>query len=142
MLYLVPTVLSLSACGDGGDGVAPGTLQLLETAFDASEGTIVNARVARSGGSDGVASVDYATVDGTAVEGSDYTGTNGTLTWPDGISGNRTISITITDDGTEEPTESFTLILSNASVAKLGDKSSATIKIGPPVLSRRVDATE
>jgi len=122
----------LSACGNGDDGSAPtgpGTVQLLATSFDATEGTIVNIRVARSGGVDGIASVDYTTTDGDAVGGSDYTAASGTLTWRDGLSGNQTISIAITDDATAEPSESFTVTLSNVSVATLGGNSSATVNI-------------
>jgi hypothetical protein len=134
--------LFLVACGGGGggggDGSAPGTIQLADTSFDATEGSVVNILVARSGGSSGVASVDYATADGTAVAGSDYTARNGTLTWPDGVSGNRTISIPITDDNLVESSESFTVTLSNVSGATLGANSSATITIidnGVAVLS-------
>jgi hypothetical protein len=122
----------LCACGNG-DGVItpelPGTLQLAATSYDGTEGTIVNIFVARSGGSDGIVSVDYATADGDAVGGSDYTAASGTLTWPDGLSGNQTISIAITDDNTVEPTESFTVTLSNVSRATLGANSSTTVNI-------------
>ena len=120
------------ACGSGGggsDGNAPGTIQLAETSFDARERSVINIRVARSGGSSGVASVDFATADGTAVGGSDYTAANGTLTWPDGVSGNQTISILITDDNSAEFSESFTVTLSNVSGATLGANSSATVNI-------------
>jgi hypothetical protein len=131
-VLLVSLSLVLVACGggggDGGDD-APGTIQLAETSFDATEGSIVNILVVRSGGSSGVASVDYATADGTAVGGSDYTAASGTLTWPDGVSGNRTISIPVTDDTSEEVSESFTVTLSNVSGATLGANSSATVDI-------------
>ena len=122
----------LSACGDGDGGIMPGlpgTLQLTATSYDATEGTIVNIFVARSGGSDGIASVDYATADGDALGGSDYAAASGTLTWPDGVSGNQTISIAITNDDTVEPSESFTVTLSNVSVATLGANSSAIVNI-------------
>ena len=124
----------LIACSDGdGDGVTqpgvPGTLQLAATSYNATEGTVVNIFVARSGGSDGVVSVDYATADGTAVAGTDYPATNGTLTYADGVSGNQTISIPITDDNTVEGSESFTVTLSNVSEATLGANSSATVNI-------------
>jgi len=133
----VPIVLFVSmsllvvACGGGGGGGdnPPGTIQLAETSFDVREGSVINILVARSGGSSGVASVDFATADGTAVGGADYTAANGTLTWPDGVSGNRTISIPITDDNAAEFTESFTVTLSNVSGATLGANSSATVKI-------------
>jgi hypothetical protein len=94
--------------------------------------TIVNVRVARSVGSDGVASVDYETVDGTAEGGSDYTPASGTLNWPDGWSGNLTISIAIAEDGVEEPVESFRVVVSNAMGAALGANTSATIDIVAP----------
>jgi hypothetical protein len=123
-----------TGCGSGngnGSGNDPGTLQLISTSYDVTEGTdgIVNIIVNRSGGNDGFVSVDYATTDGNAVAGSDYTAANGTLTWPDGLSGNLTISVAITDDNTVEFSESFTLTLSNVSRATLGLDSSATVNI-------------
>jgi hypothetical protein len=107
----------------------PGTIQLASTSFDVVEGTVVNILVVRSGGSSGVASVDYATTDGTAVGGSDYPATSGTLTYANQISGNQTISIFITDDDTAEGPESFSVTLSNISGATLGVNSSATVNI-------------
>jgi hypothetical protein len=131
-------LLVLAACGSDGDvsgtfggGVtnAAGTIQLDSTTYDITEGAVVNILVTRSGGSSGVASVDYATSDGTAVAGTDYPATSGTLTFADGVSGNQTISIPISDDSTAEVTEAFTLTLSNVSGATLGMNSSATVNI-------------
>ncbi len=131
MLGLLTTLAT--GGGGGGDGGPtpglPGTLQFLEASFDATEATIVNIRVNRSGGSSGVVSVDYATSDGTAVGRADYTAATGTLTWVDGLSGNQTISIPIIDDNSVEPLESFTVTLSNISGATLGAISSATVNI-------------
>ena len=114
--------------GGGGTGNTPGTLQLPGITLDAFEGAVANIRVTRSGGSAGVVTVDYATADGSAVAGSDYTATSGTLTWPDGVSGNRTISIAITDDAVAEALESFTLTLSNVSGATVAN-SSVTVNV-------------
>ena len=126
-------VLVLAACGGdgGGGGVAstPGTISLGGTTYDVTEGTTVNIIVTRSGGSAGVASVDYATSDGTAVAGRDYPATNGTLIFADGVSGNQTISIPITDDNTAEIAEAFTVTLGDVSGATLGAISSATVNI-------------
>jgi hypothetical protein len=124
-------IASGGGSGGGGGSNTPGTLQFLESSLDVTEGMIVNIRVARSGGSSGVVSVDYATGDGTALGGSDYTAANGTLTWADGVSGNQTISISITDDDMVELSESFTVTLRNVSVATLGAISSATVNIIP-----------
>ena len=138
--YLLPLSLGLlSACSSGDINFPdvnpinrsglPGTIQFAEISYDVSEGEMLNIRVARSGGSSGTVSVDYACADGTAVDGSDYTGTSGRLTWGNGVSGNRTISIPITDDDTAEATESFTVTLSGVSAAILGENSSATVNI-------------
>ncbi|MDH3546369.1 MAG: DUF5666 domain-containing protein, partial [Gammaproteobacteria bacterium] len=132
-------LLVLGACSSGdinfpavnpviGPGL-PGSIQITETSYDGTEGTVVNILVARSGGSSGIVTVDYATADGTAVGGSDYTAANGTLSWPNGTSGNRTISIPITDDNSVEGPESFTVTLSNVSRATLGANSSASVNI-------------
>ena len=129
----VAVVVLLGACGGGSDGDntsrAAGTLQLARTSYDTTEGAVVNIYVGRSGGHSGALSVSYATTDGTALAGSDYAAATGTLTWPDGMSGNQTISIAITDDSAAEASESFTLTLSNASGGTLGANSSATVDI-------------
>jgi len=132
-------LLVLAACGSDGDvsgtvaggGVtnAAGTIQLDSTTYDITEGLVVNILVTRSGGSSGVASVDYATSDGTAVAGTDYPATSGTLTFADGASGIQEISIRIPDDSTAEVAETFTVTLSNVSGAALGVNSSATVSI-------------
>jgi len=125
-------LLFLAACsGSGGDGGSnpPGTISLGNTSFDVTEGAVINIMVTRSGGSSGIASVDYATSDGTAVAGADYPAMSGTLTFADGVSGNQTISIPITDDNTAEVAETFTLTLSNVSGATLGANTSATVNI-------------
>ncbi|MDH4021528.1 MAG: DUF5666 domain-containing protein [Gammaproteobacteria bacterium] len=132
MALLALGVLSTLATGGGGGGDGggtPGTLQISATTFDAIEGTIVNIRVNRSGGSAGAASVYYATADGTAEEGTDFTAVNGTLNWADGVSGNQTISIAIADDAIAESLESFTVALSNVSGAAFGANTSATVNI-------------
>jgi hypothetical protein len=58
-------------------------------------------------------SVDYATADGTAIAGSDYTSKSGTLTFTPGQT-TKTVSVSITDDALAEDDETFTLNLSNA----------------------------
>ena len=128
-------LIALTACGGGGGGAPslPGTIQLLGTTFDATEGTVINIAISRTGGNSGVASVDYAITDGTAVAGSDYSAASGaltgTVTYPDQTGGNQTISVRITDDNTAEGPESFTVTLSNVSGATLGANSSATVNI-------------
>ena len=66
--------------------------------------------------------VDYATSDGSAEAGDDYTAKSGTLTFNAGTTSN-TISVSITDDSENEGDETFTVTLSNASGANLGTSS-------------------
>ena len=71
--------------------------------------------------------MDYATSDGTATQGEDYTSTSGTLTFDVGAT-SKTVSVPIIDDAIEDGGETFTLTLSNPSGAELGDaEATATI---------------
>ena len=64
--------------------------------------------------------VNYATADGTALAGQDYTAASGTLTFAAGES-SKTVSVAVLDDAHDEGEETFTLRLSNASGAWLED---------------------
>ena len=64
--------------------------------------------------------VDYATADGTATAGSDYTAVNGTLTFAAGET-EKTVSVAVLDDAHDEGSETLTLTLSNASGAYIED---------------------
>ena len=68
----------------------------------------------------GTVTVDYATADGTAVAGADYTSTSGTLTFAAGET-SKTVSVAVLDDVHDEGSETFTLRLSNASGAYIED---------------------
>ena len=64
--------------------------------------------------------VDYATADGMAKAGEDYTATSGTLTFAAGET-TKTVNVPILDDGHDEGHEAFTLRLSNVTGAREGD---------------------
>ncbi len=73
--------------------------------------------------------VDYATVNGTAIAGSDFVAKNGTLTF-DGTTGTiQVISVLGLDDAAIEPDEAFTLQLSNPTTGTTltGNNASVTI---------------
>ncbi|MFL6005460.1 MAG: Calx-beta domain-containing protein [Gaiellaceae bacterium] len=75
------------------------------------------------------ATVDYATSDGAATSGADYTAVNGTLTFAAGQVV-KTVLVPILDDVPAEPAESFSFNLSNPSGATIGD-AAARVLIGP-----------
>ena len=83
--------------------------------------------------------VDYATTDGTAEAGSDYTETSGVLTF-EPLETTGVISVPVTDDNLAEPGETFTLTLSNLSNAVLANElttvsATATIEDNEPTVS-------
>lgn len=73
--------------------------------------------------------VDYATADGTAVAGQDYTAASGTLTFAPGQT-SQTVVVPILDDAQSEADETFTVTLGNAAHATLlpgGSEATGTI---------------
>ena len=77
--------------------------------------------------------VTYATGDGTASAGTDYTATSGTLTIPAG-SRSRVIEVTVIDDLINDDGETLMLTLSNASGAVIDDAMAAgTIRNSDPL---------
>jgi hypothetical protein len=87
--------------------------------------------VERVGGVGGAVSVDYQTSDASAVAGSDYTATSGTLNWAAGDSADKTFTVPVTWDGRAEGTEAISLALTNpGGGADLGPNTVAVIRIG------------
>ncbi|MBE9073279.1 VWD domain-containing protein [Microcystis sp. LEGE 08355] len=73
-------------------------------------------------------SVNYATSNGTATAGADYTATIGTLTFAPGVT-TQVLNIPILNDSLNEADETFTLTLSSPTNAALGTQTAATTTI-------------
>ena len=77
--------------------------------------------------------VDYATRDGSAKAGEDYTATSGTLTFTVGQR-SKTVQVPLLDDAKDEGEETFEFILSNASGALVGNTTATgTIENDDPL---------
>lgn len=99
------------------DNDGPGRLRFTLPAWTVAEGiagSTVELVVERIGGSAGAVTVSYATADGSAVAGSDYVATSGTLSWADGEFVPRTILVQVLEDGVLEALENFSVVLTQA----------------------------
>ena len=85
--------------------------------------------VVRQGASAGAASVDYSTVDGSAIADADYTTTVGTLNWADGEVSAKIVSVPLIDDAVAERHETVSVMLTNAVGGQLGQRDTASIMI-------------
>jgi len=105
----------------------PGTIQFSQTAFSVPEnGAAATITVLRQGGSNGSISADYTTSDGTAIAGSDYQATSGTVSFSDSVTTPQSIDIRINEDTADESSETLQITLSGA---RTGSPSAATITI-------------
>src|SRR6266436_5479988 len=105
------------------------TVQFSAAGYNVQEDlTALTITVTRSGDSSGSASVNYASVDGTATQKGDFELALGTLNFAPGDT-SRTFQVLINEDMYVEGNESFTLSLSNPSGASLGQQSTATVTI-------------
>jgi hypothetical protein len=85
--------------------------------------------VSRTGGSTGPVTVDFATADGTALAGIDYTATSGTLSWTDGDTSPKTLSIPLLDNPTAGPERTLSVQLRNPQYGTLGELTTATLTL-------------
>ncbi|MBT8198519.1 MAG: hypothetical protein KJO84_08495, partial [Acidimicrobiia bacterium] len=95
------------------DDAANGVLDFSVSEVTVTEGGDVTLTVERTGGSYGAVSVDYQTLNRSAMAPDDYTAASGTLDWADDDTTTRSITITTIDDATDEPAEEFDVLLSN-----------------------------
>ena len=114
---------SATVAGPPAISVSDGTVQ-------EAEGAVLAFSVTLSHPSSRTVTVSYATADGTATAGSDYTAASGTVTFNPGDT-SEAVQVTILTDSDEEGDETLTLTLSNASSATLADATATgTIENG------------
>ena len=126
------------------NGTESGTQQVTTTIMDdddaptisvndpsVAEGSVGNATlgftITLSAASGQTITVDYATANGTATAGTDYTSVSGSLTFNAGET-SKTVNVTVAGDTVTEPDETILLNLSNAGNATIADnQGSGTI---------------
>lgn len=108
-----------------------GTLQLADATYSVAQSArSVTISVNRMGGAVGPTQVAYATTNGTASAGKDYTAVNGVLQWADGDSAAKSFSVAISNATPFSGSRTFGVVLSNAIAgALIGTPDSATVTI-------------
>ena len=136
-------MLSLSSPGGGAvlGGTTSATLTIVDddvpggpfgfslAAYSAGEGSgSAVIAVTRTGSTTSAGAVSFATADGTAIAGADYTASSGMLTFGPGEK-SKTFSVAISDDTAGEDDETVNLVLSAPFGGALGSRSKAVLTI-------------
>ena len=135
-----PASAELTIAND--DDAIAGSVQFSAADYSAleSDGTIT-ITVTRTGGDDGAITVDYATADGSATAGSDYTAATGTLSWDDDNADPMTFTVDVINDAALEDSETVALSLSNPTGgATLGTPAGSTLTIADDDTALRLSA--
>jgi Ca2+-binding RTX toxin-like protein len=122
--------VAVEVLGSNTTGAVLPTLALSGTRVKEGQSGVTSASltVSLSQASSQPVSVNYSTVNGTALAGSDYQASSGTLSFAPGQT-SQTISIPVIGDTTVEPDENFQVQLSNPQNGNLGTTRSALIDL-------------
>lgn len=94
--------------------IEPGEVRLLDSVYSVSESDeFIDVLILRENGGSGAVSVEYDTVDSTALAGEDYESRSGIVSWLDGESGAKIVSIPILEDTVIEGDEQFSFTIDN-----------------------------
>jgi len=88
--------------------------------------------VTRTGGSTGPVAVNFSTADGSAHAGTDYTATSGTLSWPDGDTAPKTISVPLSNNPVIAASKTLSVTLSAPAYGALGAQATSTLTLNEP----------
>ena len=124
------TIVDARAVGSIKNDDGTGTIAFGASTYQKYEnGGSATITVTRSGGLGGGMTAQYATTNGTASAGTDYTATSGTLAFAAGVT-SLSFQVPITNDTRDEVTETVNLSLSNpAGGAVLGTRRTASLGI-------------
>ncbi len=138
-------IISIQACKDGGGETETPkpVLSISDAQFqEGNSNNTVQVVVTVTGENPGNAIVSYATIDGTAVGGSDFNGTSdGELVIPANAT-QATINITLRGDEFTEEDEEFEILLLNPTNATLGNERATITILNDDIPSGEIIPTE
>ena len=100
--------------------IGPVGISVADARVEEGAGAVLVFAVTLSRAATSAFTIDYATADGTAQAGADYTAASGTLSFQAGES-SKTVEVAVLDDAHDEGEETLTLRLSNASGGRVTD---------------------
>ena len=122
----------LYVIGDSTLASAAGTISFTADSFAAVEGNAMSVSLQRSGGSSGAVSVSLALVPATG-DGTDLGTVLGDVSWADGDSADKTVTITTTADGAAEGLERLLVnVIAPTNGATLGTRRATSLYISDP----------
>jgi Calx-beta domain len=134
-IVILAAISSMSPGSAARAGTASSSLEFSQASYSiAQTAQSVTLTVYRSGGSSGFASVHYGTEDGTALYNVDYKRTVGQLTWADGDSAPKAITVAIDDSGLSQ-SRTFSIKLFRARDASIGIARTASVTIAPATVA-------
>ncbi len=133
-------ITTAQATGRINDNESPPTISINDVTVDENAGMAVFT-ISLSAATNQDVTVAYATANGTATAGSDYTATNGTATIVAGMT-TATVSVPILDDTIHEDNETFNVNLTNPTNATIADAQGVGTIIdddAPPLPTLRIN---
>jgi hypothetical protein len=121
-----------ASANEGSEAIArwSGALSLSASTYTAAQNAgSVTITVNRTGGARGGASVSYATANVTALAGTDYTATHGSLSWGSRDAAPKTFVIPISNAAPFTGSKTFAVAIAGASGASLVTTTSAIVMI-------------
>ncbi len=108
----------------------PGTFYFSAPEFTAAENAgEIRLAVRRLSGGSGPASVEFQTGDGTAIAGTDYLATSGVLSWKEGETADKFVTIRLKDNVVPNPDRTLQISLRNPQGETLGVPASTVVRI-------------
>jgi len=134
---LAGTYVAELAKGDIGNSVAKDVIGFAESEVTIDSGSSLTLTVNKAGGASEQVQIDYATASGTAIAGTDFTETTGTLTWLAGDNSAKTLTITSNATASDKRFSINLFRVTEHAVLSSNDSVTVTLKgsqvIPPPI---------
>lgn len=122
--------VQVSIIDDDSAGIGPSAFRFSQiTAKVVESGGAITLKVNRSGSTTGAVGCSFATANGTALAGTHYTNTSGTLSWADGEGGEKSFTVPIINVGGAGGNKTFTATISAPTGAAGIDAGYATVSV-------------